>query len=522
MQHSVWATVATRRFAITGLSVLALSLTGCDGASQDEAEDPVPHTSFVSRPDLKPVEFRLEQGAAWDERTEGEYIFITPNFDTATPDSAAMILDSDGQVVWMDPSGQHPDDHGHFDLRVQEYQGEPVLTYFKGPGARGWGYGDFYLLDTNYRVITSVTTGSRLGAHHTDFHDSTITDDDTMLLMAYVDTQTDMTAIGGPAEGWVHDAVIQEVDIATGEVLFEWSALDHVPLTDTMLDFDEEYDAQQDRADDDPDEAELASADKPLDYFHINSVTVDDDHNLLVSARHTHAVYKLDRGTGDILWTLGGSASDYALADEAVFSWQHAAERDVHGNLLLLDNHARNVGDPGTSRALSFDLDETALTAAVAAEYLPPADRPAAHMANAQPLDDGKVIVGWGQQAYFSEYTADGELIYDVCHGDSCQKGRGGGGGSYRAYRAQWQAQPDTIPDAVVQDDVVYVSWNGATQVVSWRVLTGATQADATQTATVAKDGFETAIELDAAADHITLEALDDNGTVLATTVVPQ
>lgn len=165
-------------------------------------------------------------------------------------------------------------------------------------------------------------------------------------------------------------------------MLFEWSALDHVPVTEGVYNFEEEYDAQQDRIEAGEEDAELATREKPFDYFHINSVTVDDDDNLLVSARHTHAVYKLDRETGDILWTLGGRASDFDLPDEAVFTWQHSAARDSDGTLVLFDNHARNADDDQSSRGLRLELDEQAMTASVVTEYLPPEDRPAGSMAN--------------------------------------------------------------------------------------------------------------------------------------------
>ncbi|MDN6358417.1 arylsulfotransferase family protein, partial [Yaniella sp.] len=260
----------SRPLSLTAAATLVVVLAGC-------SDTPIPHQEFVSRPDLKPPEFDVTRGDAWDAEStaDDEYIFLTPNFDTDTPSSAAMIVDMNGEVVWMDPSGQHDDDAGHFDLRPQEYQGEQILTYFKGPAAGGWGYGDIYLMDESYQVFNTVTTGGSLPPHETDFHDMTITGDGTMLLLAYVATQTDLTEVGGAEDGWVEDAVIQEVDMETGDVLFEWSALDHIPVTDSMLDFEEEHQAQED--DEDDDDAELGTQEQPFDYFHINSATLDDD-----------------------------------------------------------------------------------------------------------------------------------------------------------------------------------------------------------------------------------------------------
>ena len=531
MNSRATKTTITRR-VVTGLTAstaFALGLAGCGAADAEHETDTEtqgpPHQTFVSRPDLQPVELQFNQGEAWSEdyANSDEYIFFTPDFETPTPSSAAMILDAAGEVVWMDPSKQHDNDNGHFDLRVQEYQGEPVLTYFKGPGADGWGYGDIYLMDETYHVFTAVTTGGSLPPHETDFHDMVITDDDTMLVMAYVTTQTDLTDVGGPSDGWVHDGVVQEIDIETGEVLFEWSSLDHVPVTEAVYNFEDEHAAQQDAIDEGDEDAELGSREEPFDYFHINSATLDDDGNIIISARHTHAVYKLDRDTGDVIWTLGGTASDFQLDDDAVFAWQHSAARDTDGTLVLFDNHTREP-DGDSSRGLRLDLDEDAMTAAVVTEYLPPETRPSGWMANTQPLDNDNVFIGWGSQPYFSEYTNAGELIYDVCHGDAChdEEAIGGGGGSYRAYKGAWEGHPTTDPDVVVQQnddgqDHVYVSWNGATEVAQWRVLTGDDAASATETTVADKTAFETAIPIDAPADYVAVEALDADGKVLAT-----
>lgn len=505
----------SRILGATAVTTLGVTIAGCGDA-------PVPHQSFVSRPDLMPPELDIVRGEAWDEAaTDDEYIFLTPNFDTDTPSSAAMILDAQGEVVWMDPSGQHDDDAGHFDLRPQQYQGEEILTYFKGPAAEGWGYGDIYLMDDSYQVFNTVTTGGSLPPHETDFHDMTITDDNTMLLMAYVATETDLTEVGGPDDGWVEDAVVQEVDMETGDVLFEWSALDHVPVTDSMLDFEQQH---QDQLDDEDDDAEeLGTQENPFDYFHINSATLDGEDALLVSARHTHAVYQLDRTSGEVQWTLGGTSSDFDLDDDAVFKWQHSAARDTDGTITLLDNHANGTDEDESSRGLRLDVDEEAMTASAVTEYAPPEDRPAGSMANTQPLENGNMLIGWGEQSYFSEYTNDGELIYDACHGEGCHDSPiGGGGGSYRAYKGPWQGEPNTDPDVVLEQadndqQRAYVSWNGATEVDRWRLLAGDDEDSIVQETSVNKASFETSIPVLQESDYIAVEALNADGEVLAT-----
>lgn len=522
MDTAVHTRSSRRRLAtLSGSAVLGLVLAACGSAdAETESTDPpIPHQDFVSRPDLQPPEFEFTQGPAWsDEYAESEeYFFLTVDYDTATPASAAMILDANGELVWMDPTKRHVNDHGHFDLRPQQYQNETILTYFKGPAALGYGYGDFFLMNDTYHVFDVVTTGGSIPPHETDFHDAVITDDETMLVLAYHRKPADLSELGGPEDGWVHDGVIQEVDIDSGEVVFEWSALDHIPLSDGLLDFEEEA-----AADAENDEPELGTFDNAWDYFHINSATLDDDGAILTSARHTNAVYKINRDSGDVEWILGGASSDFELDDDAVFAWQHTAARDDDGTITLFDNHARNADDDKSSRGLRLELDEDAMTASVVTEYLPPAERPAGSMANTQVLDNGNMFIGWGQQPYFSEFTREGELIYDVCHGDTCHEGTGGGGGSYRAYKGTWEGHPTTEPAVVVQqsddgDAQVYVSWNGATEVTQWRVVTGENAETATEADVIEKTGFETAIPLEDSIEYFAVEALDAEGEVLGT-----
>jgi Arylsulfotransferase (ASST) len=497
------------------------------GAAGESGAQPIPHQAFLSRPDLLPPEVALTEGPAWsDEYGQSEELtFLTPNYGSGTPSDGAVILDARGELVWMSPSREDVSDDEYFDLRVQEYRGEPVLTVYRGTSDQGRGDGEVIVLDQSYEEIARVTTGGALGPGQADFHDSTITPEDTMLIGAYVVTPADLSEVGGPADGYAEDAVIQEVDIATGEIRFEWSALDHVPLTETMLDFGQEQaELDEEAADEGTEAPQLGTEDEPFDYFHVNSIAEDHDGALLVSARHTNAVYRIDRATGEVGWTLGGSAGDFRMGEGAPFAWQHDARRAPDGTLTLLDNHAGGHADDASSRGLRLALDEEAMTAEVATEYLPPAERKASSMANAQQLPDGNMHIGWGARPSYSEFTADGELIYDVCHGDECYGGEyEGGGGSYRAYKFAWEGRPASDPDVVVHEQdgerVAYASWNGATEVTHWRLVAGPDADSASERAVVERTSFETAIPQSGAERFTAVEALDAEGKVLATVV---
>lgn len=484
------------RWYRAGVLVLTVPLAACSAVSV-AATTATPSTSsapsapawhFVSRPDLTPPVISpttSARGAVAFEPLEGADVFLGPkDTDTGVAMQGELIVDAQGDPVWVNASTV-----GTFNFREQTYQGKPVLTYWDG-NSTSYGHGDVVILDDTYTPIATVTTGGDLGPHQADMHESAITSQGTMLLTSYPEVPADLSSIGGPKDGWVLEGVAQEVDIATGAVLFEWRSLDHVPVADTF----------QPLTVGDGTEA------NPFDYFHINSVQDDGPDQLLISARHTHAVYEVARQTGDLTWQLGGRQSSFTFGPGAMFAWQHDARRQADGTITLFDNEA----SPTSSRGLRLSLDLTTMTATEVAQYLPPTPRDAATQGDVQVLPDGNVFVGWGQEPFYSEYTAGGWLLSDATFT---------AGTSYRAFRAPWVGRPTTPPDAVLvrsgSTATVYASWNGATEVASWRVLSGSDAADAVPVTTVPRSGFETAIPVAHPGAYVDVEALDATGAVL-------
>lgn len=487
-----------KRAGVAGAALLtAIALAGCasdgSGAAAGSAAVPIaPAWHFVSRPDLTPPIVTATPhspsdsvNAAGTSGSDGDYVLLGPkDTDNGSPMTGEEIVDDHGNPVWVNSSSV-----GTFNFTQQTYQGKPVLTYWKGPSTF-YGNGDVVILNENYQQVATVTTGGDLGPHKADMHESLITPQGTMLLTSYPKVQVDLTSVGGPKDGWVFEGVAQEVDIATGKVLFEWKSLDHVPLTDSYQ----------------PLGKGDGTKDQPYDYFHINSVQDDGADQVLVSSRDTHAVYEISRSTGETTWQLGGKHSSFTMGPDATFSWQHDARRQADGTITLFDNDQ----SPNSSRGLRLSLDTSTMTATVAAQYLPPTKRMSATQGNVQVLPSGNVLVGWGSEPYYSEYSADGTLLSDHSFG---------GGTSYRAYLANWVGAPTTPPDVVVAGSgasaVVYVSWNGATEVSSWRVLSGSSAATATVVGTETRGGFETAIAVPNPGAYVAVQALDSSGKVI-------
>jgi hypothetical protein len=449
-----WRTPAT-----LGAGML-VALSAC-GGSTDYGADP-PYQRFHSRPDLKPPPVRI---LTRKRRTTPGYVFIAPKKEVEQ--TGPLILDNRGQVVWFLPV----EAEGATDFRVQRYRGKPVLTWWTSRPKDGDGSRRYTLYDGSYRVVKYVLAGNGLVG---DMHEFTITNRNSALMTFYRNVRFKGRKI---LEGGV-----QEVDIRTGRVLFQWNSLDHVRLLESY------YSLPRDPS-------------KVFDYFHINSVDVDNDGNLLISARNTHAVYKLHRRTGKILWRLGGKRSDFELGKDVRFGWQHDARRQPDGTLTLFDNAAAPKLRK-QSRGIVLRLDMKRMRATLVRSFVHQPPIVSVDQANMQRLPNGHVFIGWGHQPQFTEFGPRGTIVFD---------GRWGRGrmDSYRAYRFPWVGRPTSPPDVEVAGKTVYVSWNGATEVRSWQLLAGPEKNRLRPVRTVSKSGFETAIPLGGKAEWVAVRALD-------------
>ena len=252
-----------------------------------------------------------------------------------------------------------------------------------------------------------------------------------------------------------------------------------------------------------------------FDYFHVNSIEVDHDSNLIVSARETFAVYKIGRSTGEILWRLGGKKSDFEMRPGTRFAFQHDARRQRDGTISIFDNgttlfHGKVPEAVEESRAIVLELDEEQMSASLVREYTHGQHADAA--GNVQVLPNGDVFVGWGRALSFSEFSPDGKLLFDASLPS--------GNRSYRAFRSLWSGHPTDRPAAVAEraseDEVrVYASWNGATEVATWEVLAGSHTDRLKPTGSAPRKGFETAIMFQTDEPYVAVKARDRSGQVL-------
>jgi hypothetical protein len=440
---------------------------------------------FKSRPDLRPPVIQIRKNA---QGTAPGYIFIAPKkvFGAKTrPElqNGPFIIKNAGEPVWFAENNK-----GNVtDFRVQQYDGKPVLTWWQGRSVLGTGEGVVQMVDTSFKPIKTIKGGN---GYALDFHDTTITPQNTMLGIIYNPVARSLREFGGARNGKVVDAVIQEIDIKTGLVMSEWHSLGTIALREGK--------------------GAVPKGKAPLyDYVHPNSATLTPDGNILVSGRETWAGYKIDRKTGKLLARIGGKKSDYKMTGTSEFAWQHDIQQLSDDTLQIFDNEAApKVRDQ--SRGLLLKIDEDKKTLSVKKEFKhKPDPLLAGTQGNIQALPNGNFFIGWGSQGYFSEFSADGKMLFDgrVARGQD----------TYRAYRLPFAGVPSSRP-AVAADNKgrrVYASWNGATEVASWRVLTGDSASSVKEASTGKRTGFETTLTVPSGGRYVAVEALDKDGAVL-------
>lgn len=396
------------------------------------------------------------------------------------------IVDSLGQLVWF-----HPLPQGELanNLEVQQYQGQPVLTWWQG--TESGGRAEDVIMDRNYHTVAIIHAGA---GYQADTHEFQITPQNTALISAVVAVKQNLSSVGGPRHGTVDDCVIQEIDIKTGQVLWSWHSLGHIPLRASYT---------------------RPAGSQPWDYFHLNSIQQLPGGNLLISARNTWGVYEIDKRRGGIVWTLGGKRSRFKVGALAKFEWQHDAR--LHGNTLSLFDDASDGPEQqeAQSSAKVLILNLHSMTAVLAHRYVHSPSVVSVSQGNAQTLPNHNLFVGWGSAPEFSEYTVNGRQIFTGTLALGVE--------SYRAFRFPWTGTPSSPPDMANVPGPngtvnIYASWNGATQVAAWRVLGGATpQTLVALGPSTPRHGFETEIEVHSEPQYFEVQALDSHGNVLGT-----
>jgi hypothetical protein len=443
---------------------------------------------FHSRPDLAPAKLSVatsKPGIAPGDVFLGQ--FSAPG-QHGPGQAGPMVIDPQGRLIWFHPM------HGSqlaLDVRAQQYDGQPVMTWWQGDVNAGVGIGSGIIFDRAYHRIAVVNAGN---GYRADPHEFLLTPGGTAFLLVENPVVYDLSSVHGAKRAVVLDSVVQAIDVKTGLVQFEWHSLDHV----------------------DPSESYIppVKVDGHIDdYFHINSVTVNRDGDPIVSARNTWAVYKIDAGTGAVVWRLNGKKSSFKMAQGSTFAWQHDARILPDGTITLFDDGAAPAVHT-QSHGIGIRVNTHKKDAWLVHNYVHTPKVLANSQGNSQTLPNSNTFVGWGSAPLASEFSPHGQLLFDLRFPVGAE--------SYRAYRLPWDPQPTTAPAIAASSDskgtdTVYASWNGAANVASWEVLAGPSATTLAPVASVAKSDFETKATVRTAQPFVAVQAKNAAGAVLAT-----
>lgn len=397
-----------------------------------------------------------------------------------------LILDPQGRYLWFDPL---PDGQAGFNTMVQNYRGHSYLTFWEGFVSGGVGSGTDVMLNHSYQVVKTVNAAN---GYKADLHEFAITPQGNAIITIFSPVQADLRSVGGSRTGTLLDSIVEEINIASGKLLWEWHAYGHVHIAESY--------------------AGKPGA-NPYDFFHVSSVQQLPNGNFLVSGRHTWAVYDINPATGKIVWVLGGKHSSFKIGRGANFSWQHDAMMQPNGDITLFDNGAGYKRTEKQSRGLRIRLNFSKKQATLVHQYVhvPPVSSDSE--GSVQPLADGNVFVGFGNTPVFAEYTNAGKQLFTGGFRSPVQ--------FHRALRFAWSGQPTGSPfaaaSATSSGTVVYASWNGATDIASWLVLAGPTPSALQPVASRGWNGFETGISTSSTQPYFAVQALNSAGQVLGT-----
>jgi hypothetical protein len=438
---------------------------------------------FHTRPHLHPVADCVSRPAVG---TAPGLIFTTPS-PVSHQQHGPTIFDNQGNVVWYHPM---PYKSVH-NLSLVTYHNRRLLAVHvqHRRGKPGDHHAAVLLFNHHYQRVARITARN---GYQMDGHEFQVRGNAAWFGANH--------SIIDPVSGLpVLEYVVQKINIATGDLLFEWHSLPQIQTSYSYV---------------------PPHAGKAWDYFHGNAIEPLPGGGFLLSGRNTSAVYHIS-ATGKVKWTMGGKHDTFGIAARHP-NWQFCFQHDVRevrtDTLTVFDNGGKGPGCPRhKARVEEFAYDPSTGVAHRTTKYSSYAASRGRQgyfawaVGSARFLQNGDLMVSWGTTGRITEFTPTHRVDFDLT---LAQK-------TYRGIRWPWFGNPTDRP-AVATSRVrkhinVYASWNGSTRVRWWRALAGADRRHLHPVeARVRRDGFETHISLHSRARFVAVRAIGKHGRVLA------
>jgi hypothetical protein len=325
-----------------------------------------------------------------------------------------VIFDDHGVPLWWFKAAEPP-----FDAKVL------------ADGSVAWEQGSVPLGTAEIRAIdgTLLRKPQMVGAVLDPHEIQQLPNGDLMLLSYPVREHVDLTAHGGGADDNVFDALIQEID-PQGNVVWSWNSKDHIGLAETGRWYEN---------------VQSFGPDGVRDIVHINTIEPDGD-GFLISLRHTDAVYRIDKATGDVDWKLGGTTTPQSLTvlDDPYASYPFGGQHDVRrlpdGTITVHDNDT-GFGSR-VPRAVRYEIDEADMTATLVEEVTDPEVTSSFCCGSSRRSADGSWLMSWGGRSLVTEFDAAGDRTFKLSFGSAI---------SYRA---------TSVPDGLLDTDQLRAGMN--------------------------------------------------------------
>ncbi|MFC1568734.1 aryl-sulfate sulfotransferase [bacterium] len=363
-----------------------------------------------------PSDFPTINTQQYGETAPGRIFFSSTFFDGSNRGNYLVICENDGTPYFYRRYNRYSD-KGTADFRVQPNGLLSFHMYLEGES------GIFYVMDQNFTHIDTFICDDK---YWTDNHEFLMLPNGHALLIAEETKSVNMSQVvtGGNPNAYLIGNYIQELD-SDGNLYWEWSSWDRLNIADAV---------------------EVNLKDFYIDYVHLNSIAIDYDGHYIISLRHYAEVAKIDSGTGDFIWRLGGVNNEFTFINEdtQISSQHHAMPVPGKPNHYTIYDNGDSHSPPST-RAIEYKIDPVNMTAEKVWEYKYDKAKYSFMMGSVQRLPNGNTYMDWSTRPPMRscEVDSDNNLLFEM-------DVRGVSG--YRSYRYEWEGKA-LKPDLIVEND---------------------------------------------------------------------